>query len=1305
MLKTHEKFYSENGRRLILIVDDEAVNRELLNLVLKDDYETIFAADGESALAIIREKSEVLSLVILDLLMPGMHGLELIKILKNDQNLKDIPIIVMTADQESEVESLQLGASDFIPKPYPKKEVILTRVVRSIELSEDRDIITSTERDHLTGLYNREYFYRFAEQFDQHHKDNEMDAIVVDIYHFHMINERYGKAYGDEVLRRIGEKLREMVRDAGGIVCRREADTFLVYCPHRDDYKAILENASIGIEGEEASSNRIRLRMGVYAYVDKSIEIERRFDRAKMASDTIRSNYQRSIALYDNQLHESEIYAERLLEDFHRAIKNHEFVVFYQPKFDIRSEIPVLSSAEALVRWQHPEIGLVSPGVFIPLFEDNGMIEELDIYVWRAAAAQIRDWKMRFGITVPVSVNVSRIDMYDPNLIGIFQNILQEYDLSAHELLLEITESAYTQDSAQIINVVNQLRDLGFRIEMDDFGTGYSSLNMISSLPIDALKLDMKFIRDAFRDGRNTRLIEVIVDIADYLNVPVIAEGVETEEQLEALKLLRVDIVQGYYFSKPVPPAEYETFIIASKDHLVDETGKKEERKPHMHVNRTSVSANIVHALTSGFEVIYYVNTENGRYIQFSSQGKYEDLQIERSGKDFFADTQKNIARVIYEEDVERVSLSLQKEALLAQLMGDRSFSLTYRLMLEGRPVFYNLRAVNASTQDEHHIVIGVSNVEEQIQQVNEGTDNTEKNREFVSIAQALSSDFESIYYVNIVTDDYKEFTAPGAYEDLQIERSGTDFFQECQKNIGSFVFEEDQPMIRASLQKDKLLEALREHQTFSVVYRLLIDGEPVFYRMKIVNAEDGDHIVIGVASIENQVVRDHELEISRKNSITYANIAQALAADYFSIYYVNTETDHFIEFSAHDEFNEQGIGKGGEDFFDQTREKILKLVHPDDQEKILTAFTKEKLLTEMDKSGTFTLNYRLMNDGEPQFVSLKVTHMADKNDKHIVIGVNSIDAQVKRQQEYDAVREKTLTYGRVAQALSKDYFSIYLVNLETDEFIEYSSHSDYQDLQIEQNGTDFFEDCRKNILRLVYKDDLDKALAVWDKEKLVPELKDGKTFSSTYRLMISDVPVYINCKVIQLTDEENEKYIVIGVSNVDAQIRRERELNAASEKANRDALTGVKSKHAYNESALKINSEIEYGISSPFAVAVCDVNGLKMVNDTKGHQAGDKLILDAARVICDIFKHSPVYRIGGDEFVAILRGSDYENRQDLIRRMTDWNAKNHNDGGVIIACGCEAWIADQDETLEEVFRRADAAMYLNKDSLKNMSN
>ncbi|MBR3400825.1 MAG: EAL domain-containing protein, partial [Parasporobacterium sp.] len=528
MPKNHEKFHSANGKRLILIADDEMINRELLANMLEADYELITAANGREAYDLIDRNRDMLSLVLLDLLMPEMHGLDLLKKLKEDPVLSQIPVIVMTADKEAEVDSLNLGAIDFIPKPFPEQKVILARVLRTIELSEDRQIIQSTERDPLTGLYNREFFYGYAQQYDQHHKDKVMDAIVVDINHFHIINERYGKAYGDEVLRKIGEQIREKVQDSGGIVCRREADTFLVYCPHREDYKEILDYASSGLGGNDRISNRVRLRMGVYSEVDKNIDVERRFDRAKLAADTVKGSFSRPIAIYDEALHESEIYVEQLLEDFHEAIDQHQFLVYYQPKFDIRPEIPVLSSAEALVRWCHPRLGMINPGVFIPLFEDNGMIQELDRYVWREAARQISDWVQRFGVRIPVSVNVSRVDMYDPNLIDYLVSLLEEYHLGARDLLLEITESAYTQDSEQIIEIVNRLRAIGFHIEMDDFGTGYSSLNMISRLPIDALKLDMQFIRNAFKEGKDTRIIEVIIDIAGYLSVPVIAEGVET---------------------------------------------------------------------------------------------------------------------------------------------------------------------------------------------------------------------------------------------------------------------------------------------------------------------------------------------------------------------------------------------------------------------------------------------------------------------------------------------------------------------------------------------------------------------------------------------------------------------------------------------------------------------------------------------------------------------------------------------------------------------------------------------------------
>ena len=566
MPKNNDRFYSTNGKRQILVADDEMINRELLGEILKRDYEVLFAADGSETMSMIRQHQDTLSLVLLDILMPIMSGLEVLRAVKDDSTLSRIPIIVTTAERETEVESLKLGAIDFIPKPYPAVNVILARIQRVIELSEDKDIIQSTERDELTGLYNKEFFYRYAEQFDQFHKDLEMDAILVDVNHFHMINERYGRAYGDEVLRRIGAHLREMVKDAGGIVCRLDADTFMVYCPHREDYSEIMERASVSLAGDDSAGNRVRLRMGVYSHADKSIDIERRFDRAKMAADTIKGSATNTIGTYDNQLHQKQLYAEQLIEDFSAAIAEKQFQVYYQPKFDIRPDTPVLTSAEALVRWIHPKLGIISPGLFIPLFEDNGLIQQLDTYVWRETARQIRRWQDTLGYAIPVSVNVSRIDLYDPNLPATLQQVLDENGLQGKDLLLEITESAYTQDSDQIIHTVDELRSKGFQIEMDDFGTGYSSLNMISSLPIDALKLDMQFIRSAFSSGGNTHMLEVIIGIAGYLGVPVIAEGVETEEQLRALKILGCDIVQGYFFSRPVPAPEFEPFILQKKE-------------------------------------------------------------------------------------------------------------------------------------------------------------------------------------------------------------------------------------------------------------------------------------------------------------------------------------------------------------------------------------------------------------------------------------------------------------------------------------------------------------------------------------------------------------------------------------------------------------------------------------------------------------------------------------------------------------------------------------------------------------------
>ena len=577
MLDNQAAFYSSSGKRRILVVEDESVNRELLSHILEEKYEVLQAADGIEAMHRIEEVGNDLSLVLLDLIMPNMSGQEVLEWMKSSSDFRDIPVIVASSDQSQEIECLKMGASDFFQKPYPDSGIIMARVLRTIELYEDRKIIASTERDPLTGLYTREYFYSYAEQYDQHHKDQEMDAVVLNINRFAMIGERYGRAFADEVLCQVAQKAMEMVENGEGIVCRGDADNFQIYCPHREDYKVVLDNMIRSLAAGKKNQNRIRLRMGLYARADKSLDLQQRFDRARMASDTVRNSLTRNIGVYDDMLHQSELYLAQLIDDFPTAIEQKQFQVYYQPKFDIRFEQPLMSSAEALVRWQHPKLGLISPSVFVPLFEENGLVQTLDQYVWREAAIQIRRWKDELDSYVPISVNISRVDIFDPGIIEVLLTILDEADLEPGDLHLELTEATYAQDSEQITETVKRLRELGFVIDMDDFGTGYSSLNMLSELPIDVLKVDMKFIQHSLARGRNAHMMEKVVEIAKTLNALVLAEGVETEGQLEKVKELGCDVIQGYYFSPPVPAGEFRTFLLERKKQ--GEPGITEQEK------------------------------------------------------------------------------------------------------------------------------------------------------------------------------------------------------------------------------------------------------------------------------------------------------------------------------------------------------------------------------------------------------------------------------------------------------------------------------------------------------------------------------------------------------------------------------------------------------------------------------------------------------------------------------------------------------------------------------------------------------
>ena len=547
-------------RHLVLVVEDQEINRDVLGMILEDDYDVIYAENGEEGLEQMRSHLDKLSIVLLDLMMPVMDGFEVLRHMRGDPELASMPVIVLTAEKNAELRALQLGAADFITKPFDAHEVILARVARIIELCDGRNLISAAERDKLTGLYNRGFFFEYAERIYRYHPELHMDALSLDIERFHSVNELNGREFGDHVLRTIGGEIMDFLSKTEGIASRIEADRFDIFCLHREDYHDVLGRLQKAVNAMSDRVN-VRLRMGVKPW-SEGVEPSLMFDRARVACNMVRGSYKTHLMVFDDDMRERELFQQRLLNDLRRAVEEHQFIVYFQPKYNIQCDPPRLSSAEALIRWRHPELGMISPGTFVPLFERNGLIHVVDNYVWEQTVRQIAAWRDKLGFTLPVSVNRSRTDIFDPALEKNLLNLVESNGLTPKELKLEVTESAYTDNASQLISVIENLRGYGFEIEMDDFGSGYSSLNMLSSLPIDVLKMDMRFIQNVREDVRAFRLVELILDIARYLDVPVVAEGVETAEQLALLRKAGCELVQGYYFSKPVPPEELEKLIL-----------------------------------------------------------------------------------------------------------------------------------------------------------------------------------------------------------------------------------------------------------------------------------------------------------------------------------------------------------------------------------------------------------------------------------------------------------------------------------------------------------------------------------------------------------------------------------------------------------------------------------------------------------------------------------------------------------------------------------------------------------------------
>ncbi len=409
--------------------------------------------------------------------------------------------------------------------------------------------------DKLTGINNQLGFFEDTQKLLAQNPSVSFCLIYWNIRKFRTTNDLFGWEAGDRILVQWANTLHEILKNELAVYGRLDHDNF-VCCVT----EAFLQNNEWTKLGEinyftgEAEYHFYSC-CGLYRITDTTLPLTTMLDKARAAMETIKNNYMTLYAWYDDSMWNSLLEEQQMNIEFKNAIAEKQFKVYYQPI--CRATDGLITCAEALVRWQHPTKGMISPGTFIPLFEKNGFISILDRYVWDEVCAMQQSRLDQGLATVPVSVNVSRVEFYNPTLCDDIKNIAKKHNISPDLLKIEITESAYADNPVQVQEAVKKLHAYGFTVLMDDFGSGYSSLNMLKDLPIDVLKIDMRFLDNLDTSQKATIVLESIIRLAKWMKLSVVSEGVETQKEWEYLKSVECDAVQGYYFYKPMSQEDY----------------------------------------------------------------------------------------------------------------------------------------------------------------------------------------------------------------------------------------------------------------------------------------------------------------------------------------------------------------------------------------------------------------------------------------------------------------------------------------------------------------------------------------------------------------------------------------------------------------------------------------------------------------------------------------------------------------------------------------------------------------------------
>lgn len=568
------------------------------------------------------------------------------------------------------------------------------------------------EKNRLTGLFSREPFFKQTEAFLQINDTSpgKYCLVTIDIEHFKLFNEWYGQEAGDRLLEEIGEHLKSMRQELGGLAGYMGGDDFAMVLPNDPAILDKLQRRITGFVRAYGGHTGFLPAFGLYVIDDIWLSAALMYDRAVLAQETVKGNYAVRSAYYSQEMKTRLENNHVLLAEVQAGLERNEFIYYLQPKCNLNTGKIV--GLESLVRWNHPQKGIVSPGYFIPVMESNGLITALDKKVWEQVCQTLQEWIRDGHKVIPISVNVSSVDIYAIDVVEHFKKLVKKYGLPPEYVELEITESAYVEEYKVITGVAEKLRNAGFTVLMDDFGSGYSSLNMLKDVNVDVLKIDMKFLKmDESTMGKGMGILEAVTRMANIMGLRMIAEGVETKDQINYLLNMGCIYGQGYFFYKPLPVEEIKTLLLDSEK--VDYRGIQARKIEHVRFKELFQSELASEGILNnilGPIAIYDVYKDNVELLQVND--KY-CLLIGQDPVDLAENVK--VLNEIHQDDRDKMRDIFQRASMR---LAEGAQGIVRRKKQDGQYIWINIKAFFLREQDGHQMYYGaVRDVMEEMRQ------------------------------------------------------------------------------------------------------------------------------------------------------------------------------------------------------------------------------------------------------------------------------------------------------------------------------------------------------------------------------------------------------------------------------------------------------------------------------------------------------------------------------------------------------------------------------------------------------------